>query len=61
MDFPAETKLTAIRREIAYRRRVYERRVADRKMTRQQADREVAIFEAIEADYAREVEKGRLL
>lgn len=39
-------------REVKMRKRVYPRRVQDGRMTRAQADREIAIMEAIAADYA---------
>lgn len=50
--FTREQKAEAIKREIEFRRRVFERRVADRKMSQRKADYEIAIFEAILADYA---------
>lgn len=59
--FSAEEKRQAILRELGFRHRVYARRVADQKMTQAQADREIAIFEEIEADYAAIVVKERLL
>ncbi|TKD50550.1 hypothetical protein [Sphingomonas baiyangensis] len=57
----AEDKLEAIRREIAFRKRVYPRRVADGKMTQQLADRQIAIFEAIKDDMLVAVAAERLL
>jgi hypothetical protein len=47
----ATEKLEAIRRELTFRRRVYPRQVKQEKMTQQLADRQIALFEAIEADY----------
>lgn len=59
--FTAAQKLAAVQREIGYRRRVYARRVADKKMTQMQMDREIAVFEAIEADYQQQAASERLL
>lgn len=44
-------KRACIERELRMRRRVYPRRVADGKMTQAQADREIAVMEAILDDY----------
>lgn len=49
--FTLEAKAEAIERELSFRRRVFERRVAEGKMTQKKADYEIAIFEAILADY----------
>ena len=46
-------KLACARRELRMRRKVYPRRVANRKMSQEQADREIALMEAIVADYDR--------
>jgi hypothetical protein len=54
-------KLAAITRELGYRRYVYPRRVADGRMQQAAADRQIAIMEAIEADYREIVAKDRLL
>ena len=54
-------KLTAVERELRYRRRVYERLVAEGKMTANTAATQIAIFEAIEADYRLLAAKERLL
>jgi hypothetical protein len=59
--FTNEEKRAAVVRELGYRKRVYERRVADGKMTRQLADAQIAVFEAILADYDKLAEKERLL
>jgi hypothetical protein len=61
MTFTASDKLEAVRRELTFRRRVYPRRVADKRMTQQLADRQIALFEAIEADYQKLAEGERLL
>ena len=61
MTFTAQQKLDAVERELGFRRRVYERRVADGKMTQQLADRQIAVFEAIAADYQAKVAGERLL
>lgn len=59
--FTAQQKLDAVERELGFRRRVYERRVADKKMSQQKADHEIAIFEAIAADYRDKAAGERLL
>lgn len=59
--FTAAEKLAAVERELTYRRRVYARRVADEKMTQALADRQIALFEAIAADYRAAAEKERLI
>jgi len=51
MRFTSEQKAEAVERELSFRRRVFERRVAEGKMTQKKADYEIAIFEAILADY----------
>ena len=51
MEFTAKDKLEAVTRELGYRRRVYARRVARLQMKQEQADREIAVMQAIEADY----------
>lgn len=60
-EFTDTEKLEAVRRELKYRRRVYAKRVADGAMTQALADRQIAIFEAIEADYVPRAEKERLI
>lgn len=59
--FTAAEKLEAVRRELAYRRRVYPRRIAAERMTQSLADRQIRIFEAIAADYQAAAERERLL
>jgi hypothetical protein len=49
--FTAKQKREAIERELAYRRHVYDHRVADGKMTKELADFQIAIFEAMRDDY----------
>lgn len=61
MMFTFEDKLEAVRRELKYRRHVYIRRVAEKKMTRELADRQIKLFEEIEADYMKAVDAGRLI
>ena len=51
MPYSVEDKLAAIERELAYRRRVYPRLVAEKKLSQFQADRQIAIFVEIVADY----------
>jgi len=59
--FTAGEKLEAIRRELAYRRRVYPRRIAAENMTQRLADRQIAIFEELAADYETLAERERLI
>lgn len=60
MTFTAKELATAVLREITFRKRVYPRMVDAGKMTREKADREVAMFEQIRADYeARAAEQER--
>lgn len=59
--FTYEEKLEAVRRELTYRRRVYAARVKAEKMTKALADRQIAIFEAIEADYEKAAQKKERL
>jgi hypothetical protein len=65
MMFTARDKATEARREVGYRRRVYARLVGEGKMKGHDADRQIAIMEAIAADYAvlaeAEEKKERLL
>lgn len=61
MTYTEEEKLEAIRRELKLRRRVYPRRIADKRMTQQLAERQIAIFEQIEADYVERASKERLI
>lgn len=56
-----EEKLEAVTRELAYRRRVYARRIEAGQMTQQLADRQIKLFEEIEADYQQMVKRERLL
>jgi len=50
-QFDAREKLAAIEREVKMRQRVYPRWVATGKMKKDAAEREIAVFEAIAADY----------
>lgn len=61
MIFTAQDKLDAVKRELKYRRSVYARRVTGGKMTQALADRQIALFEAIAADYEALAAKERLL
>lgn len=54
-------KLEAVQREIKLRRRVYPRWVADKRMSQELADKQIAIFEEIAADYQKLAEGERLL
>lgn len=58
-SFTASDKLTAIERELGYRRRVFARRVEERRMKQSQADHEIAVFEAIADDYREQAEIER--
>lgn len=57
-EFTHADKLASVEREIGFRKRVYARRVAENKMKQETADREIAIFEAIAADYRRAVARA---
>jgi hypothetical protein len=61
----AREKFECAEREVKQRRYVYARRVADGKMTQQLADKQIAMMEAIAADYRALAEAedaaGRLL
>lgn len=57
----AADKLAAVRREITMRRRVYPRWVEANRMSQAKADEEIAVMEAIVADYERQVAGERLL
>lgn len=59
--FTNEEKLEAVNRELGFRRRVYGRKVESGDMTKEFADRQIGIFEAIAADYQAKVEGDRLL
>jgi len=59
--FTAQEKLDAVTRELRFRRRVYSIRVEDGRMTKELADRQIALFEAIEADYQKLAEGERLI
>jgi hypothetical protein len=58
--FTHAQKAAAAKREAGYRRHVYARRVAEGKMTQTEADRGVAVMEAIAADYEPKIEQGSL-
>jgi hypothetical protein len=59
--FTTEDKRQAIDRELRYRRHVYARRVANGQMTQQLADRQIAVMEAILADYQQAAQSERLV
>lgn len=61
MNYTSRDKREAIERELRYRRRVYERRVNEGAMTRDFAEEQIAIFQAILADYQKAEEGERLL
>lgn len=57
MNFTAEQKRKEVSREIAMRNRVYPQWVQSGRMSKADADRQIEIMKAIEADY-REKEKA---
>ena len=59
--FTEEQKLEGVKRELKYRRAVYLRRVLAENMTQALADYQIALFEAIEADYEERAKKERLI
>ena len=61
MAYTADQKLKAVEREIAYRRRVFPRLIENGKMSRETAAVQIAIFEAIRADYETAQQKERLI
>jgi hypothetical protein len=61
MKYSAHDKLTAIDRELAYRRRVYPRLVANHQVSQQHANYQIAVLEAIADDYRELVKKEQLL
>ncbi len=61
MTWTTQDKLAAIERELSYRRKVFARRVENGSMTRELADRQIAIFEAIRDDYAKAEKAERLI
>jgi hypothetical protein len=60
-SFTNEEKHKAVLREIKYRHHVYDRLVATGSMSQHDANLQIAIFEAIAADYAKAAEAERLL
>lgn len=61
MIFTTADKLAAVEREIKQRRRVYPRLVAAEKMSQNFADEQIAVMEAIAADYREAAERERLI
>lgn len=59
--FTATEKLEAVERELKYRKRVYPRRVSENKMTQALADKQIALMEALAADYRAKAEGERLI
>jgi len=53
--FTALEKADAAKREAGYRRYVYPRRVSDGKMSQENADKQIAIMDEIEAEYRAQV------
>jgi len=60
MRFTFEEKLCAVQRELAMRRMLYPRQVMQGKLRRDKAEREIALFESIEADYVRAAARRRI-
>lgn len=60
-EFTAKQKADALDRELKYRRRVYDHRVADGKMTKELADFQIKIFEAMLAEYRELETRERLI
>lgn len=58
MTVTDEMKRDECKREVGYRRRVYARLVAEGKMKRDDADRRIAIMEAMQADYQGRVDRA---
>lgn len=61
MSFTYTEKLEAVDRELKKRRQVYPRLVTAEKMTQALADRQIAVMEAIKADYEIFAKRERLL
>jgi len=59
--YSATTKLAAVERELKYRKHVYPRQIEAGKMTDGFAAAQIAVFEAIAADYRALAEKERLI
>ncbi len=57
IPWTARDKLRAVDRELGKRRGAYPRFIKQGRMTKDEAAREIAIFEAIRRDYAATVEK----
>jgi hypothetical protein len=58
--FSSAEKLEAAERELSLRRRVYPNRVGAHRMSQALADRQIALMEAIAADYRAQVEAEKL-
>lgn len=61
MTFTETEKLEAVQRELKWRRKVFPRRVQDGRMAPHEASFQIAIMEAIAADYERLAARGRLI
>jgi len=61
MNFTAEEKLKAVRREIAKREGVYKRLVERKAMTPEEARYQIEIFRAIANDLSKKAAEERLL
>ena len=58
--FTTPVKITAIKRELNFRRMVYKKRVANGSMTKSDADFQIAVFEDILEDYNEQERKEQL-
>jgi len=59
--YTAKDKREAVDRELSYRKRVFPRLIANGKMSNYQAATQIAIFEAIRDDYAKQEQGERLI
>lgn len=55
MTFTYTEKLECVQRELKLRRQVYPNRILTKRMSQEQADRQIALMEAIVADYEKAV------
>jgi hypothetical protein len=61
MSYSAHDKLESIEREIRMRRRVYPGWIAAKRMSKEKADHEISVMEAIAEDYRKQTGSERLL
>jgi hypothetical protein len=58
MEFSNNEKLQCIEREVALRRSAYPRFISSGKLKQEKADREIAVMEAVAADYREAIRAG---